>query len=138
VSGNTFRTFAGNIDGVEFIDNSIADLDYTLSRNVLFEGNTFNGINQPTINPVTLEFDQMTDASTWTLNVADYLPFGGNARTVSSVIAKGDITNAASQTTYNFPSVVTNAGASNDLVQLKWPETCKGKVVVTARMDNPV
>ncbi|MCG6903593.1 MAG: right-handed parallel beta-helix repeat-containing protein [Rhodobacter sp.] len=138
VQGNTFKAINGNIDRIEMVDNSIADLDYSRSRNVIFEGNSFNGINQAAINPVTLEFDQATNASTWTLNVADYLPFGGNARTVTSVVAEGDILNSSNQVTYNFPSVTPNAGAGNDLVQLKWPQSCRGKVQVTARMDNPV
>ena len=138
VQGNTFKSINGNVDRVETVDTSFADLDYTRSRNVVFEGNTFNGITQPTINPVTLEFAQATNASTWTLNVAEYLPFGGNARTVTSVVTEGDITNSGNQVTYNFPSAIPNAGAGKDLVQLKWPESCRGTVLVTARMDNPV
>ena len=138
VIGNTFKSINSSMDRVEKVDDSIATLDMTRSRNVLFEGNTFNGFGQNTINPVTLEFNQATNASTWTLNVADYLPFDGHARTVEAVTAKGDILNATNQATFNAPSVVTSAGAGQDLVQLKWPESCRGKVLVTTRMDNPV
>jgi hypothetical protein len=138
VTGNTFNTFSGIVDRIDKIDDSIAPLDRSRARNILFEGNTFNGVTFLTINPVVLEFNQASNAQTWTLNVADYLPFDGFARTVSSVIAKGDILNASNATTFAFPSVATNVGANQDLVQLKWPETCRGKVVVTARCDNPV
>jgi len=138
VSCNSFRTFAGNIDRVEGVDTTFADLDHTRNRIVQFEGNTFNGVSQITVNPVSLEFTQATDATTWNLNVADYLPFGGNSRTVTSVVLKGDITNASGAAVYNCPSAFPNAGATDDLVQLKWPEACKGNVIVTARMDKPV
>jgi len=72
------------------------------------------------------------------LNVADYLPFGGNARTVESVVCRAEITNSSGSTIYENPSVVVNAGSNDDLIQLKWPTSCSGKVGVTARMDKPV
>lgn len=138
VSGNTFKSLNGNVDRVESVDDSIAPLDLSRTRNVVFAGNTFNGIDAPTINPVTLEFNQASNAATWTLNVASYMPFDGYARQVSAVALKGDIRNAANAIIYPFPSTTTNAGAGQDLVQLKWPEACRGAVVVTARCDKPI
>ena len=93
---------------------------------------------QPTINPVTLEFTNATAASTWTLDVSGYLPFGGNARTVSSVVVEGDLRNSSNQNVYHSPSAFPNAGTNDDQVQLKWPEACSGTVLVTARVDKPV
>ncbi len=138
VIGNTFKSLNGFIDRIESVDTTHADLDYTRIRNVIFEGNTFNGINQPTINPVTLEFTNSTAASTWTLDVGDYLPFGGNARTVSSVVSEGNLKNPSGQNVYLAPSAFPNAGTNDDQVQLKWPEACTGTVLVTARVDKPV
>ena len=120
------------------MDTTHADLEAGLARNIIFEGNTFNGISQPTINPAVLEFNQSSNASTWTLNVANYLPFGGNARTVSSVVAEGNITNSSNQSVYDFPAVIPNAGSNKNLVQLKWPQSCRGTVLVTSRCDKPV
>ncbi len=138
VIGNTFKSLNGTVNRVESVDDSIAPLDVSRTRNVTFEGNTFNGIAQPAINPVTLEFNQASDASVWTLNVSGYLPFDGYARQVSAIALKGDIRNGANEIIYPFPSTVTNAGANQDLVQLKWPEACRGSVVVTARCDKPI
>lgn len=138
VSGNVFKSLNGNITRVETVDDSIAPLDLSRTRNVLFEGNSFNGIDEPTINPVTLEFNQASDAATWTLNVSSYMPFDGYARQVSAVALKGDIRNTSNALVYAFPSTTTNAGAGQDLVQLKWPEACRGQVVVTARCDKPI
>ena len=138
VTGNTFKAINGAIDRIERVDDSIAPLDYTRTRNVTFSGNTFNGVSQRTINPVTLEFDQPSNERVWTLNVSGYLPFDGYARTVSSVVTEGKIENEANETIYAFPYVWTNVGAGQDHVQLTWPEKCRGTVQVTARVDKPV
>ncbi|MDF0603826.1 glycosyl hydrolase family 28-related protein [Psychromarinibacter sp. C21-152] len=137
VTGNTFKSLNGSVARVETVDDTFAELDHFRTRNVIFEGNTFNGVDQPAINPVTLDFDQPSDAATWTLNVGDYLPFGGNARTVSSVVMRDAIRNGAGDKLYVMPTVNINAGADNSYVQLVWPEPCRGKVFVTARGDKP-
>lgn len=137
VIGNTFKAFNGNIDRVETVDNSIAGLDFGRSRNVVFEGNTFNSVSQATINPVTLEFIQGSDAVNWSLNPSGYLPFGGWTRNVTSVVAENAISNGVGAAVFANPYATTNYGASNNLVQLTWPEACKGRVIVTTRMDNP-
>ncbi|MGR3343919.1 MAG: glycosyl hydrolase family 28-related protein [Paracoccaceae bacterium] len=137
VVGNTFKSINGNIDRIETVDTSFADLDFGRMRNVLFEGNSFNGIDQLTINPVTLEFIQNSDAVNWTLDSSGYLPFGGWSRNVTSVVTEDAITNGAAAGVFGMPFVTVNYGANNDLIQLTWPEACKGKVIVTSRMDNP-
>lgn len=137
VTGNTFRSVGGNVERIEMVDNSIAGLDNGRMRNVLFEGNTFNAVNQPTINPVTLEFDQASENASWLVDPSGYLPFGGWSRNVASVTAEGALTDAGSSPVFAAPHVGTNVGANSNLVQLDWPVACKGKVVVTTRMDNP-
>ncbi len=137
VTGNTFKSISGSIDRVERVDTTHADLDYFRTRNVVFEGNTFNAVNAPCYNPVTLEFNQQSDAATWTLNFGDHLPFRGNARTVSSVVTRSDIRTASNARLFAMPTAVINAGADHDYVQLEWPEACRGRVFVTARADKP-
>lgn len=138
VNGNTFKAILVRLDRVEAVDDSIAGLDYWRMRNVTFERNTFTGVDQRTISPVSLEFEQNTAASTWTLDPSAYLPFGGNAREVISVVAEGEITNGAGDAVAHMPAAVPNAGAAYKYVQLKWPENVKGKVRVTTRVDNPL
>jgi len=138
VIGNTFKSINGSIDRVERVDSSIAPLSNGMMRQIVFEGNTFNGVTQITQNPVKLKFDQATASKNWVLNVGAYLPFGGWARTVESVIAEGPITNAANAEIYTVPYATVNFGASGDQVRLTWSEPVKGRVQVTARVDNPV
>ena len=107
-------------------------------RNVVFDGNTFNGIGQVTQNPVTVEFDQASEAQDWQVDVSGWLPFGGKAREVTSVVTEGAITNAAANTVFAMPFVTTETGAGQNEVTLSWPEPVKGRVHVTARVDRPV
>ena len=138
VTGNAFKSLNGTTDRIERVDNSIADLVFGSVRNVVFDGNTFNGIGQVTQNPVTVEFDQASEAADWQIDVSGWLPFGGKAREVTSIVAEGAITNAASADVFAFPYVTTETGTSQGEVTLTWPEPVKGRVHVTARVDRPV
>ena len=138
VNQNTFKAINGAVDRVESVDTSIAGIDPWRMRNVTFERNTYTGVAQKTLCPVTLEFDQNTNATTWTLDPSAYLPFGGNARTVTAVVAEGAIQNAANATVYTMPYVKVNAGSLNQYVQLNWSEACRGTVQVTVRVDKPI
>lgn len=138
VNQNVFRVLRGSITRVEAIDTSIADLDPFRYRNLTFERNTFHGITSPVSCPVALEFQQNSNLQTWTLDVSSYLPFNGNARTVTAVVAEGAIQNAANDTVSGMPYVRVNQGSQNDQVQLVWPEPCRGTVHVTTRADKPL
>ncbi|NNE80044.1 MAG: right-handed parallel beta-helix repeat-containing protein [Silicimonas sp.] len=138
VTGNAFKSLNGSTDRIETVDTSIADLAYGSVRNVVFDGNTFNGISQVTQNPVVVEFDQATEAALWTVDASGWLPFGGRAREVTAAVAEGAITNAGSGDVFATPYVTTEVGAAKDQVSLTWPEPVKGRVHVTVRVDKPV
>ncbi len=138
VTGNTFKSLNGTTDRIERVDNSIADLVFGSVRNVVFDGNTFNGIGQVTQNPVTIEFDQASEATDWQIDVSGWLPFGGKAREVTSVVTEDAVTNASEATSFALPFVTTETGSGQDEVTLTWPEPVKGRVHVTARVDKPV
>ena len=138
VTGNTFKSLNGTTDRIEKVDTSIADLVYGSVRNVVFDGNTFNGIGQVTQNPVTLQFDQASEASDWQVSLAGYLPFGGKAREVVSLVTEGAITNAGGADVFAMPHVTTETGAGQDEVTLTWPEPVKGRIHLTGRVDKPI
>lgn len=138
VTGNTFKSLNGTTDRIEALDDSIATLDFGLTRNVEFSANTFNGIGQNTINPVTLQFDQASVATTWSLDVSAYLPFGGRAREVTSVVTEGAIENTSSSAVFAMPYVGTEQGTDGGQVTLTWPEPVRGRVHVTSRVDRPI
>ena len=137
VTGNVFKSLNGSIDRIDKVDTSIATLDMSLCRRVEFTGNTFNAVTYPVSNPVIERFDINSDQSVWTLDFGDKFPFGGQSRRTTSVLADGAILNAASATVHHAPYINGQQGVNLDQVQVVWPEPVRGRVTVTARIDNP-
>jgi hypothetical protein len=138
VSGNVFRTINGQIDRVDMVDTTYADLNYNMFRNITVQGNAFNGVAQSIANPVTLRHDQTAAQGVWTVNAGPYLPFGGWARNVTAVVPEGEITGPNDERRSDFPYATTQIGAGNDQVRINWAQAAKGRVLVTVRVDNPV
>lgn len=134
---NSFRVFGVTIDRVDMVDGSIAALDFTKSRNVRVEGNSFNNVNQWIMNPVLVTHTQNTAADTWNVSAGGFVPFGARIRTVTAVMPEGPVTNAASAARYVFPHALPGTGAQGNEAQLKWGEAVRGKAQVTLRMDVP-
>ncbi|OCX64492.1 hypothetical protein BFP70_10630 [Thioclava sp. SK-1] len=137
VSNNVFKSLNGTIDRIEKVDTTFADLDRSRMRNVIFEGNTYNGISKFTASPVLLEVNQASAQSVWTVQASDYLPFDGWARNVESIVAEGMISNAGNGRVMAMPYVAVEQGSGRQNVTLNWPEAAKGRVHVRVRMDNP-
>ena len=138
VSGNIFRATSGNIDRVEKVDSTNAGLDLARMRNLVFDGNTFHGVTQATMCPVTVSHTQNTEAATWTVDGSAFLPFGGMVLTVTSVVADGELRTAANALRHDAPQVVLRQGTGEDRVQLRWPVAVRGRARVTLRCDTPV
>jgi hypothetical protein len=137
VTGNTFRSVNAVIDRVEKVDTSQSTLDYSKFRNVVFEGNTYHGVTQQTVNPVTVEHAQNTADDAWIVDGSAFLPFNGWARNVMALVAEGAVTTGANSQRFDMPYVQVEQGAGNDKVHLRWPVAVKGRVHVTLRCDAP-
>jgi hypothetical protein len=138
VSGNVFRTVGNRIDRVEAVDTTFAALDYTRFRNVIFDNNAYNGVDFPTESPCVVLHDQNTNATSWVVDTGGKLPFGGWARTVSSVVMEGRAQDAGNATRYELPYTEIQQGPNNDSVNLRWPVATRGRAVVTVRVDRPL
>ncbi|WBL33841.1 glycosyl hydrolase family 28-related protein [Sinirhodobacter sp. HNIBRBA609] len=137
ISCNVFRAINGEVDRFEKVDTTYADLDRSRFRNIQIEANTFNGVGQFVCNPVFLQVDQATAQTVWTVTPGAYLPFGGWARNVESVLAEGMITNNSGSRVSSMPYVVVEQGAAKQDVTLNWAEAAKGRVQIKIRCDNP-
>ncbi|WP_139280678.1 hypothetical protein [Shimia gijangensis] len=136
VTGNKFRSIQStSIDRVDSVDTSHASLDMSKGKNILFEGNTFHAVDTPCFNPLVVTHTQNTAAQTWTVDSDDRLPFGGQTRTIESVVMKGKVKNAGNVTQFTSPYVTTEQGANNDQVYLNWQTAVSGTVTVRMRMD---
>lgn len=138
VSGNVFRVLNGSIDRVEGVDTTFAGLDYGRMRNLLFSGNSFNGVTQPVENPVLHQHDQTTAATVWTVQPGAALPFGGWARNVEGLAAEGMVTGPAGERRTEMPFVDVEQGPAKNEVRVNWAQAAKGRVQLRVRMDNPL
>ena len=136
VSGNKFRSINGNIDRAERVDTSFSDLDFSRSKSVFFEGNTYHGVDTSTANPLRIKHDQATAASTWTVSTEGRLPFEGYARTVDAVTALGAIRTSGGSSRYVMPYADVEQGSNKDQIRLNWGEALHGEVQVVVRIDN--
>jgi len=138
VTGNTFRSINGSVDRVDMLDDSFATLNNNRMLNITFTGNTFNGVTQPTINPVFLTHNQATASTNWTVDCGPYLPFEGYARIVQNYSLWDSLRNASNQVVFTTPIFNVYQGANQNMVRAVFEEPVRGKMVVTARMDNPI
>ena len=138
VTGNSFRLIDGNIDRVEGIDTSFAELDYSRFKNIVFSGNALNNVNYPVESPQALRHTEGSASSTWVVEADPSLPFDAWVRTVESVTPEGAIRTEGGAAHYGMPYCEVQQGPENDQVHLRWAEPVKGTVVVRLRIDNPV
>lgn len=137
VTGNVFKTLNGDIDRVEAIDASYAGLNKDRMRNVVFQGNTFNGVNSGVFNPLMVEHAQTSAAKTWSVPTNGLLPFEGFSRRVTSLVQTGAITTGSGSGVFTAPYITTKQGGNKDQIDVLWSEAVKGEIIATIRMDNP-
>ena len=137
IQGNTFKSINGTIDRIEAVDTTFATLDFSRTRNVVINGNDFNGITQTVANPVTIEHLQSTAATTWTVDPSAWLPFGFWARKVVALVAEGAINGPGSEVRTEMPYTLIEQGTSKQQVKLNWSVPARGKMQVTVRCDSP-
>ncbi|PPB79527.1 pectate lyase-like protein [Albidovulum inexpectatum] len=137
VTSNAFKAYNGRVDRIEKVDTTFAVLDNSRMRNIRFEGNTFTGVDQVVANPVLHEHVQASAATTWVIDAGSYLPFGGWARVVESIVPMGKITGASNERRSDMPYVEVEQGAGKQQVTLNWLAASKGTVRVAIRMDQP-
>jgi len=138
VNGNVFRTLGGTIARVEGVDTTIADLDDTRHRNLIWENNAYNGIDVPAESPLVLRHNQSGAAMNWIIDTGGKLPFQGRARTVPAFTMEGAATGPGNEVRTSMPYVNINEGGDGADVRLTWPSETRGRVVMTVRVDNPI
>ncbi len=139
ITGNTFKTIGSGpeIDRVESVDESEGNFDMTQTRNVLFEGNSYDAVTHRSESPAIVDITQATVNANWSANLQDKLPFDGRALSVDWVTAQGAVQNAANASHRQLPVVTPDQGASGTTVNLSWAEPVRGQVRMAVRMDLP-
>ena len=137
VTNNVFLVGGPKIQRIEKVDTSFADLDYGRMRNILFAGNTFNGVLDYVANPVQISHNQATAQASWVVPLAQKLPFKGWARNVDSLTAVSMMTDGGGGRVTEMPWVRALQGSDKGSLQVEWSKPVKGQVAIMARMDDP-
>lgn len=138
VTGNSFRIIGANIDRVESVDTSFADLDYDRIRNVTFAENAYHNVTTPVASPLVLQHTEASAQAAWTVSPAPRLPFGAWAQTVESALAAGPLRNGAGQVIFATPYAEPGQGIARDQITLRWPVPVAGTVTLRVGIDDPL
>lgn len=138
VTGNSFRIIGVNVDRVEAVDTSFADLDYDRIRNVTFAENAFHNVTTPVASPLVLQHTEASAQAAWTVSPAPKLPFGAWAQTVESVVAAGPLRDGSGAVIFAVPYAEAGQGAARDQITLRWPVPVAGTVTLRVRIDDPL
>ncbi|NUH66412.1 right-handed parallel beta-helix repeat-containing protein [Sulfitobacter sp. S0837] len=136
ITGNRFRSLNGNIDRVERVDSTYADLDRSRCKNVVMKGNSFHAVTTQVENVAEIEHSQTTPSDIWVIDTAGHLPFEGQALHSDAVVAHGAIRNGNNVAQFDMPYVRHSEGPDRDQLHVVWRTPVKGKVSVLVRMDN--
>ncbi len=136
VSGNTFRCVGTNINRVDRVDTSFADLDFNSMKNVHFSNNTYHNIDKQTENPMLVTHAQNSASQTWEVDPDHNLPFDGYTREVTGLTVRGRLRNSSGSTRYLAGYTETGQGGQNNRVHVIWPEAVHGDVSMLVRMDK--
>ncbi len=139
VIGNTFQLFGGSvIDRVDGVDGSLGSFDYSETKNLVWEGNSYGEVRATTASPALIEVDQTSTSATWTADASEMLPLGCQALGVDAVTAHGAITTGGGAKVFDAPYVEARKGGDKDRVTIHWSGAVKGKVQLKIRADGPV
>jgi hypothetical protein len=136
IMGNRFRSINGTIDRVERVDTTFSDLDFSNTKNVMMNANSFNNVSAQTASPALIDFSQNSEDDTWSIDASDHLPFGGELLGVDAVQPLDALRNAANIRQYALPHADLRQGTNRNTIRLVWPQPVRGRVAVTVRVDG--
>lgn len=138
ITDNVFKAINGAVlDRVETVDTTHAVLDHAKARNVTVTGNMFNGITNRMQNPVTVTVSRAGANTSWARDVSEFLPFGGQTRTVVAAVPEGQIKDASNVPVFEQPYTAVGQGTAGVAFDITWSKPVKGKINVTVRSDDP-
>ncbi len=129
-TNNTFYVTGSNtVYRVDRVVDDRGQLDMSRCVNLRFENNSFEGVNQATITPVTRTIKQGTAKSKWVADFSKFLPFNGQVLRAESVVALEDLS------PNNYPSIGLAKGANGQSAELNFPQSTKGSVSLKVGAD---
>lgn len=137
ISNNVFRALNGSISRIDKVDETYAELDMSLARNITMQGNSFNLVDTPVFNPLSFKHTEASDSANWVVETDSALPFGGMTRSMVGLVPDGQIVRDTSTRVTEFPYTSLKQGTNQDELRVKWEQACRGTIHVSVRMDSP-
>lgn len=135
--GNTFKEINGSvIDRAENVVTSNGGFDHALTKNIVFQGNNFEGVTNRTENPAFVDVSQVSAASTWNYAHTGKVPFGGQVRGVTGWAAIGPVQDGANVAQFEAPYFSIIQGGAGDELNISWPAARKGRLQLSIRCDS--
>ena len=121
------------------VDTTFATLDFTQSRNVRVEGNSFNNVTPADHEPgAGGPYPEHGGRDLERRARAGSCRSAGASGWCESVVPEGLITNACERGALCVPLCgCREPGPGGNEAQLRWGEAVRGKVLVSMRMDVP-
>ena len=136
VLGNVFKVLGGDpVDRAEVLDLSRGSVDKSATRDLVFAGNAFKGVNLHTASPLLVEHVQAGVSAGWLAATGGRLPFGARALGAEAASATGPISDAAGANVFVQPWLQAGQGAQFNQVQINWPAPVKGRMSLRVRAD---
>lgn len=137
VTGNLFKkTNGAQLEAVDGVDDSIANLDLARTADLEFKGNTFHGIQKRTENPISVRAVEGSAVQTWNVDLSDYLPFDAPVKYALSVLPDGPLRSVSNVIVYSAPYTQGLQGTGGRTLRVIWSQAVKGAAYVTARCDT--
>ncbi|WP_224816016.1 glycosyl hydrolase family 28-related protein [Hasllibacter sp. MH4015] len=137
ITGNLFKkTNGAQLEQVEGVDNSIANLDLNRTADLQFDSNTYHGIVRRAENPAYIRAVQNTATQTWVVDMSDVTPFGAPVKYALSVMPDGPVRSTSNVAIYTAPWTQGFQGANGTSLHVGWSQPVRGAAYVTARCDN--
>ncbi|MEM1341077.1 MAG: glycosyl hydrolase family 28-related protein [Pseudomonadota bacterium] len=137
INDNLFKQTAGQaLERVEMVDETLFTLDMSRTAGLQMSGNTFHGITARAGDPVTVSINSNSVEQVWQADLAEMLPFGGQALTTLAMTPQGAITNTSDTAIYTLPYATTGHGPNATALRLNWSEAVKGSAIVTASANR--
>lgn len=135
ITDNVFKIASGNaIDRAERVNTTYADLDHSKAYNVVMTGNTYYKVTHEAANPLRVEIERNSASSTWSKDLEDLIPFGGEIHHVEAFAPLDRLENSSGSLRSDLPYFQA-AGSNNTELDVKWPNSTKGKIYCSVRCD---
>ena len=133
ITDNVFKIASGHaIERAERVNTTYADLDHSRAYNLTMTGNMFYKVNKEAANPLRVEVEQSSQASTWSEDLTGLIPFEGAIHHVEAFAPLGRLESNSGALRSDLPYFEASGDST---LQIRWPSSTRGTLYCSVRCD---